>query len=97
MADMTQAQADLAAQVDATLGEITGLEGEVQKLKDAIAATPTPDPVIQAAADAIEAQVARLKGAMPVVPPAPPAPTTTAVTPLDPSSPPSDATAPPTP
>lgn len=63
MADMTQAQADLAAQVDATLAEIATLEQHVTTLQAAVTAG---DPAaIQAAADAIETQVARLKGAMP--------------------------------
>lgn len=66
MADITQAEADLAAQVDATLGEITTLEGQVSTLQAAVAAG---DPAqIQAAADAIEAQVTKLKGAMPAAP-----------------------------
>jgi hypothetical protein len=77
MADITQAESDLAAQVDATLGEIATLEGEVTKLKDALAAAPS-DPAVQAAADAIEAQVAKLKGAMPAAPaPAEPTPPAT--------------------
>jgi ribosome-associated translation inhibitor RaiA len=73
MADITQAEADLAAQVDATLTEITALEGQVTTLQAAVAAG---DPAaIQSAADAIEAQVTRLKGAA-TTPPATPAPAT---------------------
>lgn len=76
MADLTQAESDLAAQVDATLGEITALEGQVTSLQAAVAAGNPAQ--IQAAADAIETQVAKLKGAMPVAPaPAEPTPPAT--------------------
>jgi len=70
MADITQAEADLAAQVDATLTEITTLEGQVTTLQAAVAAG---DPAaVQSAADAIEAQVTRLKGAATATPTTPP-------------------------
>jgi t-SNARE complex subunit (syntaxin) len=76
MADITQAESDLAAQVTATVGEISTLETQVSDLQAKLAAgAPTAE--IQAAADAIETQVAVLKGAMPA---APPATTTTATT-----------------
>lgn len=70
MADITQAETDLAAQVDATLAEIGTLEEHVATLQAAIDAGSPAE--IQAAADAIEAQVTRLKGAMPATTEAPP-------------------------
>jgi predicted nucleic acid-binding Zn-ribbon protein len=80
MADITQAESDLAAQVTATVGEISTLETQVSTLQAKIAAgAPTAE--IQAAADAIETQVAVLKGAMPAAPPAAPPATGTTATP----------------
>jgi predicted nucleic acid-binding Zn-ribbon protein len=70
MADITQAQADLAAQVDATLAEIATLEEHVATLQAAVDSGSPAE--IQAAADAIEAQVTRLKGALPASPTATP-------------------------
>lgn len=98
MATLEQAVQDIS---DAA----TALEDEVATLQAAIAAAPTPDPVIQASADKLEAIATAMKAALPAVvaPPAPtppaatpPAPAAPAAPPLDPSSPPSDVV-PPTP
>lgn len=79
MADLTTAVNDLTAAVGGVTSELTTL---VNELKAAIAANnPT---AIQAAADAIEAQVVALNGAVaaaktgdPTVPPTPAAASTT--------------------
>lgn len=63
MADITQAEADLAAVVTETVSNEQGLADQVKALQASIAAG---DPAAtQAAADAIEAQVAALQSALP--------------------------------
>ena len=67
---LTQAVADLQAE-DAALKTavgttITNLEAQVAALQAQLANIPNTDPAIQAAADAIEAEVANLKTIVPV-------------------------------
>lgn len=71
MSNLSQAEADLAAAVQATTTELSTLEGQVTTLTAAVAAG---DPAaVTAAATAIEAQVSNLKTALAAIP-VPPAP-----------------------
>lgn len=68
MADITQAVQDLADAVSAAAARV---QTDIDTLKAEIAKLDTPSPEMQAAADAIEAQVASLASIDPAAPPTP--------------------------
>jgi phage shock protein A len=81
MADISQAETDLAAAVSATA---TRVQTDIDTLQAEIAKLPDPSPELQAAADAIETQVAALAAVDPAAPPVP----ADAPAPADPNTPP---------
>jgi septal ring factor EnvC (AmiA/AmiB activator) len=69
MADYAQAAADAEQAMTLEQGQIADLNTKVSDLQAALAAAPTVDPAVQAAADALEAQAqAVLQAATPAAP-----------------------------